>query len=101
MDEDMGFAAVGNIKGDALGNAMLKAVTKAKRRVTLSICGLGMLDETEVASIPEPVPVPQQQQPPQYQHLQGQSSTPLPKINPANHDPYVRADGSRSSYAGD
>jgi hypothetical protein len=29
-----------------------KAVTKAKRRVTLSICGLGMLDESEVASIP-------------------------------------------------
>jgi len=26
----------------------MKAETKAKRRVTLSICGLGMLDETEV-----------------------------------------------------
>jgi hypothetical protein len=31
---------------------MMKAETKAKRRVTLSICGLGMLDETEVADIP-------------------------------------------------
>ena len=31
---------------------MMKAVTKAKRRVTLSISGLGFLDETE---IPEPV----------------------------------------------
>jgi hypothetical protein len=30
----------------------MKAVTKAKRRVTLSICGLGMLDETEVETIP-------------------------------------------------
>jgi hypothetical protein len=36
-----------------LGNAMLKATTKAKRRVTLSMCGLGMLDEDEVASIPD------------------------------------------------
>ena len=27
----------------------MKTITKAKRRVTLSICGLGMLDETEVA----------------------------------------------------
>lgn len=27
-------------------------LTKAKRRVTLSVCGLGMLDETEVESIP-------------------------------------------------
>jgi hypothetical protein len=30
----------------------MKAITKAKRRVTLSISGLGLLDETE---IPEPV----------------------------------------------
>jgi hypothetical protein len=35
------------------GNALMKAVTKAKRRVTLSICGLGMLDETEVETIPD------------------------------------------------
>jgi hypothetical protein len=29
----------------------MTAETKAKRRVTLSICGLGFLDETEVASL--------------------------------------------------
>lgn len=29
-------------------NAMMKAETKAKRRVTLSVCGLGMLDESEL-----------------------------------------------------
>jgi len=51
-DCDMGFAALGGLKGENLGNAMLKAVTKAKRRTTLSICGLGMLDETEVEDIP-------------------------------------------------
>lgn len=28
-------------------NAMMKVVTKAKRRVVLSLCGLGMLDESE------------------------------------------------------
>jgi len=32
-------------------NAMMKAETKAKRRVTLSICGLGMLDETDVETM--------------------------------------------------
>ena len=53
VDEDVGFAVIGNLKGEALGNAQLKALSKAKRRVTLSICGLGMLDESEVASIPE------------------------------------------------
>ena len=37
---------------DDKANAMMKAETKAKRRVTLSICGLGMLDETELDTIP-------------------------------------------------
>ena len=35
-----------------MANARMKALTKAKRRLTLSLCGLGMLDETEVVSIP-------------------------------------------------
>ena len=50
-DEDMGFAKVAGLKGDMLGNAILKAVTKSKRRATLSMCGLGMMDEDEVKSI--------------------------------------------------
>jgi len=40
------------VGGEARANLMMKAETKAKRRVTLSICGLGMLDETEVESLP-------------------------------------------------
>jgi len=39
-------------KAKEVANAIMKAITKAKRRVTLSICGLGMLDETEVESLP-------------------------------------------------
>lgn len=38
--------------GEAKSNAIMKAETKAKRRVTLSICGLGMFDESELDSIP-------------------------------------------------
>jgi len=34
--------------GEAKANAIMKAETKAKRRVTLSICGLGMFDESEM-----------------------------------------------------
>ena len=30
----------------------MKAETKAKRRVTLSLCGLGILDETEIDTVP-------------------------------------------------
>lgn len=52
FDESVAAVAVGSLKGEALANAMMKAETKAKRRVTLSICGLGMLDETEVSTIP-------------------------------------------------
>ena len=52
-DEDLGSVAFPEtLKGDARANAELKAVTKAKRRATLSICGLGWLDETEIADIP-------------------------------------------------
>jgi hypothetical protein len=53
QDSDMGIVSILNLKGENKANALLKAVTKAKRRVTLSICGLGMLDETEVADIPD------------------------------------------------
>lgn len=51
-DSDTGVVAVKGLTGENLANAIMKATTKAKRRTTLSICGLGMLDETEVESIP-------------------------------------------------
>ncbi|HWV22747.1 MAG TPA: hypothetical protein VNZ58_01025, partial [Thermomicrobiales bacterium] len=36
IDSDIGAVALGNLRGDALANAHMKAITKAKRRVTLS-----------------------------------------------------------------
>lgn len=51
-DSSTGAVSIAGLKGENLANALMKAETKAKRRVTLSICGLGLLDETEVASIP-------------------------------------------------
>lgn len=64
-----GAVAIEGIKGDALANAFMKAETKAKRRATLSICGLGMLDESELETLPPmalitppagpPQPIPQ------------------------------------------
>lgn len=50
-DEDCGAVSVSGLKGDMLANAKMKATTKAKRRVTLSILGLGMLDESELETI--------------------------------------------------
>lgn len=55
-DSDIGVVKRSDMRGD-VANAMMKAITKAKRRVTLSICGLGFLDETEVETIPEAKPV--------------------------------------------
>lgn len=50
-DSDIGAVETRGLSGTNLANAMKKAVTQAKRRVTLSICGLGMLDETEIEQI--------------------------------------------------
>ena len=53
-----GAVAIAGLKSDALANALMKSETKAKRRVTLSLCGLGMLDESEVETIPGAVRAP-------------------------------------------
>ncbi len=52
-DISKGAVSIGNLKGDALCNALMKCETKAKRRATLSICGLGFLDESEIETIPD------------------------------------------------
>ncbi|MBP22995.1 MAG: hypothetical protein CL547_11710 [Alcanivorax sp.] len=75
LDEDYGEVVIG--KGTDAINNRLKAVTKAKRRVTLSLCGLSVLDESELHTMPPheqletpavkadpvPNPVPQQKPP--------------------------------------
>ena len=46
---DVGIVTVDNLAGADLANARMKATTKAKRRSTLSLCGLGgVLDESEL-----------------------------------------------------
>lgn len=51
-DEAIGAVSVKGLAGENLANAIMKAETKAKRRVTLSLVGLGWTDESEVDSIP-------------------------------------------------
>lgn len=57
QDESTGAVSIKGLAGEPLANAFMKAETKAKRRVTLSIVGLGWLDETETQSIPNAKPV--------------------------------------------
>jgi hypothetical protein len=49
-DSDIGVVVKPKDLAD-MPNARMKAVTKAKRRFTLSICGLGWLDESELDGI--------------------------------------------------
>lgn len=50
-DVEIGVVSKKDMEGNS-ANVQMKAVTKAKRRLTLSLCGLGMLDETELETIP-------------------------------------------------
>lgn len=52
FSENMGAVPLAGLKGEALANAFLKCTTKAIRRTVLAHVGLGMLDESEVATIP-------------------------------------------------
>jgi hypothetical protein len=56
-DESIGAVPIAGLKGESRSNAMMKAETKAKRRVTLSLVGLSTLDESEVESIPHAVKI--------------------------------------------
>lgn len=51
LDVGRGAVSVKGLQGEALANAIMKGETKAKRRVTLSLAGLGFLDETEIDDI--------------------------------------------------
>lgn len=83
FEDSSGAVAIGALRGDALANAFMKAETKAKRRSTLSLLGLGMLDETEIETIPgaekvkiseEPsTDTPEVFQPPSEVQIQGAS----------------------------
>lgn len=50
--ESLGAVNIQGLKGEAYANAIMKAETKAKRRATLDLLGLGVLDESEAESIP-------------------------------------------------
>jgi hypothetical protein len=76
-DESIGAKWLGELKGEVRANAIMACESKAKRRVTLSICGLGMLDETEVADIPAPA----------MGHYDTVQAPPPPALEPPAPDP--------------
>ncbi len=53
QDESVGVVPLfNNMNATDKANALMKCETKAKRRVTLSICGLGFMDESEAETVP-------------------------------------------------
>jgi hypothetical protein len=104
-DESIGAVPVETLKGEARANAYMKAETKAKRRVTLSIVGLGWLDETEVSSIADARPA-------NVDAVSGEIVTGKAENKPSGHSVPARADlvkqikaqvdsAMRLGYAGD
>lgn len=51
-DTEVGAVPYPDRGGEAQANAVMKALTKAKRRLTLSMAGLGWLDESELDTVP-------------------------------------------------
>jgi hypothetical protein len=56
--ESIGAVNIKGLSGDNLANALMKGETKAKRRATLDLLGLGILDETEAETIKDAVVIP-------------------------------------------
>lgn len=49
--DDIGSIYVGGLSGQKLADAKMKCITKAKRRVVLSFCGLSVLDDEDVTEM--------------------------------------------------
>jgi len=75
-DMATGAVHIDGLRGEPLANALMKAETKAKRRATLSICGLGFLDETELPAAASASPSPPQHRPRLADQLDALSSPP-------------------------
>ncbi len=50
-DMDVGSVFLGNATGDDYAKQIMACVTKAKRRATISLSGIGILDEAEIMSM--------------------------------------------------
>jgi len=92
-DTATGAVSISGMKGDALANALMKAETKAKRRATLSVCGLGMLDETELATISSAATFIEQSdaQAPQRVAVEPQTTKQEDAKQIDTNDPYAKA----------
>lgn len=101
VDDVAGVPISANVKAEAAANAYMKLVTKAKRRGTLSFCGLGAMDEAEIDTIPgaapfvADAPAPQATRPAPVAQPQAAAQT-----RPAPGAPALGSGGVRPAPAG-
>ena len=99
-DVEIGVVSAAGLRGDALANAEMKALTKAKRRLTLSLAGLGWLDESEAETIPgaQRVSEPQLAPAPEVQELRQQLAE---RAKELTEDSPLRAQAREAWKSGD
>lgn len=109
--EDLAAVTIAGLKGEPLANAVMKCVTKAKRRTVLSACGLGMMDELETETIPgahrvtlhgeivDAEPIRRQIEAPQ-EH-EAHTIAPRDPANDAHNDELQRIANGGKDHAGD
>lgn len=86
-DVEFGTVFVGTSRGQDRANAKLKCLTKAKRRATFSICGTGVLDETEIETIAGARTITDKLD----QEADGRASAPQPLMAPEEYEAVNRA----------
>jgi hypothetical protein len=93
-DEDFGVVSIAGLRGESAANAMMKAVTKAKRRVTLSIAGLGFNEEGELEGL---MPLPPSTPNPQFTGTYASPPSDAQRRNPqlGTVPPEIREDPKR------
>jgi hypothetical protein len=97
-DESVGAVVIKGLVGESKANTIMKCETKAKRRVTLSICGLGMLDETEVETLPKEAIAKPQEILKEASEATAQPSRPddgFPHCKTCNEEMVISKDGVR------
>jgi hypothetical protein len=85
IDESIGVVSLAGLRGNELCNALMRAETKAKRRVTLSIVGLGWMDESEIETVAD------------AQRVTVDMETGVIEAEPERHAPTTNGNGKNGS----
>ncbi len=87
IDESIGVVSLAGLRGNELCNAYMRAETKAERRVTLSIVGLGWMDESEIETVAD------------AQRVTVNMETGVIESEPERHTPTTNGNGNGNGHS--